>query len=250
MGAEVDQGKGDLGNEAGDHAIERYTKTAIDLLEPLGSRHGIVTSKGPNAAGGSGCASGTAEDTEDDDRDREDEGTCLATNCVAKDDGHGLAVRVVKESGDVRENEGQGNEEDQANDEVHDGGANHGLGDLGRGRLDFLRHGDDHTGSRRRIGSVEHTNDPRPTRDPARVRLERGENVSCAVAALLGDRKDCADDRENTNEGDVHGRSLYTEVSAGNAYNRHGIHTSRSGSHLFPSAEIRLVTTVIAKKIR
>lgn len=250
MGAEVDQTESDLADEGADHAVERYTKTAVDLLEPLGAGHGIVTSKGPNAAGGGSCASGTAENTEDDDRNREDEGTGLATDCVAENDGNGLAVRVVQEGGDVRENEGQRNEEDQANDEVHDGGADHGLGDLGCGRLDFLRHGDDHTSGRSGIGGVEHTNDPRPTRDPARVRLECGEDVSCAVSALLGDRKDCADDCEDTDEGDVHGRSLYMKVSTGNVRNEDSEHTSRSGNHLLPRAEIRLVMTVIAKKIR
>lgn len=208
MRAEPDQSEEDLDDETGDHAVERHTKTAVDLLEPLGSRHGVVTSESPNAAGSGGGASGAAEDSEKHDGDREDEGAGFATDCRAEDDGHGLCVGVVEEGVDVREDKGQGDEEDEANDKVHDGGAEHCLRDLGRGRLDFFGHGDDHTSGRCSVGSVEHTDNPRPARSPSGVGLERGEDVFGAAAALGGDGQDGADDSHDTSESNVHGGSL------------------------------------------
>jgi len=136
--AEPDQTEEGLDDKAADHAVERHTETVVDLLEPLGARHGIVTSESPDAAGGGGGASGAAEDAEKHERNREDERTGFAADCRTENDGHGLSIGVVEEGVDVRKDEGQRNEEDEADDEVHDGRAEHGLGDLGRGRLDFL----------------------------------------------------------------------------------------------------------------
>jgi len=74
--------------------------------------------------------------------------------------------------------------------------------------LDFLRHRDDHAGGRVGVGSVEDTNNPRPARSPSRVRLEGGEDVAGAAAALLGDGKDGADESDDTDESEVHGCGL------------------------------------------
>ena len=143
--AEPDQAEGGLDDEAADHAVERHAETDVDLLEPVGTRHGVIASKGPDAAGSSGGASSATEDAEKDEWDREDERADFAADCRTEDDGHGLSVGVVEEGVDVREDKGQGNEEDESDDKVHDGGAEHRLGDLCRGRLDFLGHGDDHS---------------------------------------------------------------------------------------------------------
>jgi hypothetical protein len=143
--AEPDQAEGGLDDKAADHAVERHAETDVDLLEPVRARHGVIASKGPDATGSSGGASSATEDAEKDEWDREDERADFAADCRTENDGHGLSVGVVEEGVDVREDKGQGNEEDESDDKVHDGGAEHGLGDLRRGRLDFLGHGDDHS---------------------------------------------------------------------------------------------------------
>lgn len=74
--------------------------------------------------------------------------------------------------------------------------------------LHFLGHGDDHASGRVGVSSVEDTNDPRPARGPARVWLERSEDVARAAAAFLGDGKDGADKSDNANESEVHSCSL------------------------------------------
>ena len=143
--AEPDQTEGSLNDETADKAVERHAEANVDLLEPVGTRNGVIASKGPDAAGSSGGASSATEDAEKDEWDRKDERADFATDCRTEDDGHGLSVGVVEESVDVREDKGQGNEENESDDKVHDGGAEHCLGDLCRGRLDFLGHGDDHS---------------------------------------------------------------------------------------------------------
>jgi hypothetical protein len=207
---EVNRSEDDLTDKAADHAVERHTETLVDLLEPVGSRHGAVASESPNATGGRGCARDAAEDSEQDDGDGEDESASLVTNGRAEDDRHGLCVRVGKEGTDVREDKDQRDEEDKTEDSVHDSGADHGLGDLSGGRLDFLRHGDDHAGGRGGIRRVEHSDNPRPAGNPSRIWLKCGEDIFCAATAFLGDGQDGADDGKNTDERDVHGGSLRT----------------------------------------
>ena len=208
MGTEIDESEGDLEDEAANHAVERHTKTDVDLLKPAGGRQGTVTSESPDTAGGCGGASSTAKDSKNNKRAGEDESTGFAANCGAEDDGHRLCVRVVKEGADVGENKGQGHQEDEADDEIHDGGADHGLGNLSVRALDFLRHGDNHAGGGVGVGSVEDTDDPRPARSPARVRLESGEDVASAAAAFFGDGKNGADDGDDTDKGQVHSSGL------------------------------------------
>lgn len=210
--AEPNEAEEDLDDEAADHAVEGHTESVVDLLVPLGGGHGVVTGEGPDTAGGGGGASGAAEDAEEDDGDGENESTGFAADSRAKDDRHGLCVRVVDEGGDVGQNSGQGNEENEANDHVHDGRADHSLGDLGCRALDFLRHRDDHTGGRGSVSSVENTDNERPARNPARVCLEMCEGVFGAVAAFLGDSQDGGDNCNDTCEADVHGGSLYARV--------------------------------------
>lgn len=55
---------------------------------------------------------------------------------------------------------------------------------------------------------MEHTDDPRPARGPTRVWLERGKDVAGAAAAFFGDGKNGADESDDTNESEVHGRGL------------------------------------------
>jgi hypothetical protein len=205
---EVNRSEDDLADKAADHAIEGHTETLVDLLEPVGSRHGTVASERPNATGGRGCAGDAAEDSEQNDGDGEDESASLVANGRAEDDRHGLCVRVGKEGTDVREDKYQGDEEDKTEDGVHDSGADHGLGNLGGGRLDFLRHGDNHTGGRGGVRRVEHSDNPRPAGNPSGVWLKCGEDIFCAATAFLGNGQDRADDGKNTNERDVHGGSL------------------------------------------
>jgi len=228
--AEPDEAEGGLDDKAADHAVERHAETHVDLLEPVGTRHGVVTSKGPDAAGSGGGASSTAEDAEKDEWDREDERANFATDCRTQDDGDGLSVGVVEEGVDIREDKGQGNEENESDDKVHDGGAEHCLGDLRRGRLDFLGHGDDHSGGRVGVRCVKDTNNPRPARSPSRVRLERGEDISSAVATLFGDCQDCADESNDANESEVHGGSLLLLVSTKNNTTSRPVHIRREAA--------------------
>jgi len=78
--AEPDQTEGSLNDETADKAVERHAEANVDLLEPVGTRHGVIASKGPDAAGSGGGASCTAEDAEKDEWDREDERADFATD--------------------------------------------------------------------------------------------------------------------------------------------------------------------------
>ena len=195
---EVDDTKDDLDSHREHHGVEREVELLVDDAPPLGAGDGTVTRERPSAARRGGGAGGTAENGEDHEREKKTDRTSLGTDSRLDDGGNGLAGGEGDEHGEVGKNKHEGNKEKETTDSVDNNGHNHGLGDLGSGRLDLLAHGDDHTSRGSCVRGVKDTDHERPSGRPARGRLKVAKGVGARAAALLGDSENGNHDADET----------------------------------------------------
>lgn len=129
-----------MNHETDKHGVHGDLQLRVDLFHPPRAGESVVAGEGVDAARGRGRAGCAANQTEEDERQGEDEGAGLVANGRTEDHGERLGVGVIDEGGDFREDKVQRQQEDEAEDEVHEGCADHGFRNLGFGRLYFLRH--------------------------------------------------------------------------------------------------------------
>lgn len=110
----------------------------------MATRDGAVARKCPDTPGRCGSAADTADDCEDNQRQKQANGTSGRADGRLEDRGHRLAGCEGEELVDVGEHEEQRNHKEQSGDGVEGNGANHGLGDLGGGFAHLLAHAYDH----------------------------------------------------------------------------------------------------------
>lgn len=204
--SKVDGTQNDLNRHGQHHGVEGNIQLGVDHLPPLGTGDGTVASKGPRAARSSGCAGGTAKDTQNHDGNQEGKGTPFGANGRLKDGRDRLCQ--LHHQRQVGKNKHERHEEQEPANGVDEDGNNHGLGDLGGGMLDLLAHGDDHTGRRGGIPGVKEADHERPAGRPAGGGLKVGEGVFGGAAAFLGNGEDGNEDGKDAGEGPEHGKGL------------------------------------------
>lgn len=229
-GAKVDGTEGNLHRHAQHHGVEGNVQRRVDGLPPLGAGDTAVARKRPGAAGGGRHTSHAADDAENEQREKQQEGSGRAAQRIFQDHGGGLPRGQVHQHRDIGQDKGQRQQEAQAGHEVEHDGAHHGFGHL-NGRLpDFLAHPikilmdrsckrakrdcsrDDHASRRGGVCGLQQTDTERPAGRPARLGLKVGEDPLTRVSTMFGDHKDGDDQGNQADEGQEDGRNLYGET--------------------------------------
>jgi len=204
--AEVDDAENDLDDHAEHHSVERNVERSVDLGPPLGTGNGTVTGESPCASRSGSCAANTANDGEDDEREEESKGTARAADCGLDDERHWLGGEddFLK----IGKDEHQRDDEEETGEGVDEDGGDHGLGDLDRGVLNFLAHGDNHASGRGSVSSMEKTDTERPALGPSRVGLEVTKDISGIATASLCQSQNTNDNGDDTGEGPKDGSGI------------------------------------------
>jgi hypothetical protein len=204
----VDDSQHDLDSHTQHHRIQRDIQPRVDDLPPPTPRDGAVAGKRPGAATRGRGAADTTEEGEHKERDEETECAARGADGAEEDGGDGLPGHDGEELGEVREDEYERNEEEQAGDGVDDDRGDHRFGDLRRRVAHLLTHTNDHSRATRSVRGLQETDAEGPSVGPAGLGLEVAEDVVCGVAAVFRDGEDADDGCDEAGEGPEDGEGL------------------------------------------
>lgn len=139
-GTEVDQTEHELNNHAHHHSVDRYIKLCVDNPPHLVARDATITSEGVDGAGRRSCATDTAEQSENHEREQQTDSASRRAYSVRNYSWGRLPRQESSKVSLVGHNEDEGDEEDETADGVEDDGADHSLGDLSRRVTDLFAH--------------------------------------------------------------------------------------------------------------
>ena len=117
----------------------------MNFLPPPSAGNGTITRECPSAARGGGRAADTANEGENHDGNEKSDGSLCRPDSVLDDSRNWLSAGEVDEHLDVGQDEDKGNKEEKPAKSIDKDGGYHGLGDLGRGFVDFFAHRNDHS---------------------------------------------------------------------------------------------------------
>lgn len=143
-GAEVDAPEDAVHNRRQDEGVEGHVEGGVDASPELVAGDGAVSGESPRATRGS-CESADTREHEDAENEEEQaEATRRGARDRLEEEADGLRVGDLEQHLDIREDEEDGDEVDDACNAGCEDGEDDGAGDLAFGVLHFFAEGGDH----------------------------------------------------------------------------------------------------------